>query len=76
MSDEAEQRLRDAEHLRALRDKEWQDPGFNPRTCKRMRGERVRGWQSDPVSRIGWPPLDGGRLFCYYIRIRKARDRT
>ncbi len=26
MSDEAEQRLRDAEHLRALRDKEWQDP--------------------------------------------------
>ena len=26
MSDEAEQRLRDAEHVRALRDKEWQDP--------------------------------------------------
>ncbi len=29
MSDEAEQRLRDAEHLRALRDKEWQDPTDN-----------------------------------------------
>jgi hypothetical protein len=26
ITDEAEQRLRDAEHLRALRDKEWQDP--------------------------------------------------
>ena len=26
MSDEAEQRLRDAEHVRTLRDKEWQDP--------------------------------------------------
>jgi hypothetical protein len=30
ISDEAEQRLRDAEHVRALRDKEWQDPAAPP----------------------------------------------
>jgi hypothetical protein len=32
MSDESEQRLRDAEHVRALRDKEWQDPSSDPPT--------------------------------------------
>jgi hypothetical protein len=30
ITDEAEQRLRDAEHLRTLRDKEWQDPAAPP----------------------------------------------
>ena len=30
VSDEAEQQLRDAEHLRALRDKEWEDPAAAP----------------------------------------------
>jgi hypothetical protein len=31
-SDDAEQSLRDAEHVRALRDKEWQDPNASPST--------------------------------------------